>query len=646
MKTKGMYQRWIGALAGLLILALGGCADPFMPGKRDPAGETIPPGMGLARISLALGGERTAVPNIGDYYFTLKFTATGKADVNTTLDSASVSTVAEVALEPATWNLEVNGYTKSNNTYPELSENISVPITAGTASIFSVYLSPNPRSGELGSLKYTINLSALNALNGIRAWFGLYPLEIFGTGGLSEISREIDISDSAGSIPSESDPIVLPEGTYRAVIDLYDSANNKAAVRTEVVHIYGNRDTPFDRTFTAADFAACPPVVGKGATTLAAKLDAALASVDAEVCTIVLDGTETDLASFEPRSLNITGDRTFIIRGNGEVVRLNTTEESFSLEATTIYLSLTLELRDITLRGSEDSASVVRVGRGGTLVMKTGSRITGNFSSYYSYGGGVHVSNNGTFSMSGGKVSGNTSSHGGGVYVSNYGTFSMSGGAVSGNTSSHGGGVCVVDHGTFNMSGGAVSGNTANTANTTEGGGVYVSNNGTFNMSGGAVSGNTSSYGAVYVSDYGTFSMSGGATVSGNMFKSPGSTYGREVLVFYNGTFNLSGEAMPERVFLYDNSRYITISGPLSGGVIPIDLGGTDVFIPLYLLASYEDTQILRLDSAAYSGGDLAELKDHFSLGEAKQTDTSNAGIAITGYKIDDDGFFVADSAP
>jgi hypothetical protein len=90
--------------------------------------------------------------------------------------------------------------------------------------------------------------------------------------------------------------------------------------------------------------------------------------------------------------------------------------------------------------------------------------------------------------MSGGEISGNamnnTSGHGGGVFVASGGTFTVSGGEISGNTAAgHGGGV-YVNNGTFTMSGGEISGNTA--AGQNGGGGVYVYN-GTFTKTGGGV---------------------------------------------------------------------------------------------------------------------------------------------------------------
>jgi hypothetical protein len=256
--------------------------------------------------------------------------------------------------------------------------------------------------------------------------------------------------------------------------------------------------------------------------------------------------------------------------------------------------------------------------------------VSGNSSS----GGGGVVVSGGIFTMSGGAVSGNSSSSsGGGVVVVGatiYRTLAMSGGSVSGNSSSHGGGV-VVFYGTFTMSEGAVSGNSSS-----HGGGVLV-DGGTFTMSGGAVSGNSSYLGGGVDIDSGTFIMSGGS-VSNNILRTNGS--GREVLLFPggNGTFKISGDARPERVFLYDNARFITISGPLSGGTIPVDLGVTSS-TPL---TSWINKPILKLDTS-YGSGNLASLKDYFTLGNTNLTESPYTETAITGYKISDGGLFVAE---
>ena len=168
----------------------------------------------------------------------------------------------------------------------------------------------------------------------------------------------------------------------------------------------------------------------------------------------------------------------------------------------------------------------VGVADGGTFRMY-GGKITGNTALS---GGGVDLSG-GTFNMTGGEITGNTTygtenNGGGGVHVSK-GTFTMSGNAViSGNTANgSGGGVCVTDGGTFTMEGGTIGGDTANgnTASGRGGGGVYVYNS-TFTMKNGTISGNSAddsnggdgNGGGVYANGSCTFTMSGNAAISGN----------------------------------------------------------------------------------------------------------------------------------
>jgi hypothetical protein len=109
---------------------------------------------------------------------------------------------------------------------------------------------------------------------------------------------------------------------------------------------------------------------------------------------------------------------------------------------------------NITLLGHSDNyISLIWLEGDGGLIMNTGSKITGNNC------GGVYV-NDGTFTMNGGEIYGNTASDsGGGVYVSNYGTFTMNGGEIYGNTAlDSGGGVYVSNYGTFTKTGGNITG--------------------------------------------------------------------------------------------------------------------------------------------------------------------------------------------
>jgi hypothetical protein len=205
----------------------------------------------------------------------------------------------------------------------------------------------------------------------------------------------------------------------------------------------------------------------------------------------------------------------------------------------TVQSGVTLILdNNITLQGhNNNNASLVYVISSGKLIMNTGSKISGNQKVFYSNssypdsndGGGVYVYN-GTFTMNGGEISGNTafingfsssssiSSCGGGVYVES-GTFTMNDGVISGNTASasavyarsYGGGVYV--NGIFTMNGGEISGNTAFCSGpypSPYGGGVYVYS-GTFTKTDGTIYGYVDANSNIVKNDFGVVSNRGHA---------------------------------------------------------------------------------------------------------------------------------------
>jgi hypothetical protein len=621
MKTKNLYRAGITALTLALVLA--GCSNLTGPGINP--GATIPSGMGLARIRLNaeenVQNVRTALPDLGTY-FTLTFTASGKTTVEEVLDGETDITVA---LEPATWTLTVNGYANSAQTDLKVTGSTSVNISAGTVSSFEVYLTPDFSADGTGILAYNIDFPDTVDW----AFLTLYPLD-----GTTGTSQEIDLSSSANNTQS------LSKGSYQAVIDLYDDtdANNpKAVTWTGVVHIYSDLTTELYRTFEVTDFADCGLVTG---TTLSDKLDTALAS--STDSTIVLD-SETDLSAFVPKTLVVYDKNiTITIRGNGNTVQLGSSGSLFTLSTSFGTGNLTLVLQDVTLKGvSNNTAPLVRVNSRGTLVMKTGSSITGN-TNFSTSGGGVYVSSGGTFNMSGGMVSNNTvsSAQGGGVYVDSDGTFNMSGGAVSNNTASsssyasYGGGVSVYSGGTFNMSGGTVSNNTTSTSSSSYapyGGGVSVSG-GTFLMSGGEVRDNTasssysSSYGGgVYVSG-GTFLMSNG-TVSGNtasVSSSSSSSYGGGVYIS-SGTFTMSGGEVSGNTASSSYSSY--------GGGVSVSSSGTFTKQPGAIIYGLNENDSA-LKNTAGSDGDAVYVdsspakKRYTTAGTDITLDSSQSGSA------------------
>ncbi len=163
-------------------------------------------------------------------------------------------------------------------------------------------------------------------------------------------------------------------------------------------------------------------------------------------------------------------------------------------------------------------------------------------------GGDVYV-HNGTFTMSGGEIRNNTvTQNGSGVFVDSQGTFTMAGGEIcNGNGAQNGGGVYV--NGTFTMTGGTISNNMA----AQNGGGVFVNNNSSFSMTGGKIEGNTAECGGgvYYPSDssQATFKLSGGSVINSNK-KTDGTA--NNVYVFTNNPIQLTGALT--------DSAYISVS--------------------------------------------------------------------------------------
>lgn len=163
-------------------------------------------------------------------------------------------------------------------------------------------------------------------------------------------------------------------------------------------------------------------------------------------------------------------------------------------------------------------------------------------------GGDVYV-HNGTFTMSGGEIRNNTvTQNGSGVFVDSQGTFTMAGGEIcNGNGAQNGGGVYV--NGTFNMTRGTISNNKA----AQNGGGVFVNNNSSFSMTGGKIEGNTAECGGgvYYPSDssQATFKLSGGSVINSNK-KTDGTA--NNVYVFTNNPIQLTDELT--------DSAYIRVS--------------------------------------------------------------------------------------
>ena len=266
---------------------------------------------------------------------------------------------------------------------------------------------------------------------------------------------------------------------------------------------------------------AAPPIQGTmvPGESLAEKLAWLTRAADSHNTYIVVVNANESIAphTFEYKgAINIT----VVLRGDGtnRIIRLRSNDTMFTVKSN---VTLILD-NNITLQGHNGNNGPLISVDGGILRMNTGSAIVGNTRNTIDYtnGGGVFVTNSGTFTMAGGTISDNTAFNGGGVFVTR-GTFTISGGTITGNTARQdGGGVFVSENGTFIMNDGTITSNT-----TSYGGGVYVRYSGaTFTMSGGTISSNTATPGGgggVFIYEYGTFTMRGG-TITGNTAREVG----------------------------------------------------------------------------------------------------------------------------
>jgi hypothetical protein len=261
----------------------------------------------------------------------------------------------------------------------------------------------------------------------------------------------------------------------------------------------------------------------------------------------------------------------------------------------------------VTLEGnSGNNTCLLAVTRGG-ITMKPGAQIIGN------KGGGINITM-GSFTMEGGRISGNTGAASGGAISSSYGVIIIKDGEISKNSASSGGAI-YISGGNFVMKGGTISGNDAQSQNATGGGICLLS--GSFAMEGGEVSGNTAAGpgGGVYISSNCFFTMKDGK-VTGNRSNETGDA-GGGIFIGSNSTFNfengeIGGNSAAGKgggVFFAFSATFNKSSG---GGIIHGSASGAQsnkasMGHALYLSqggsAKYRDTTVTRQQKLLASGG-------------------------------------------
>jgi hypothetical protein len=173
-----------------------------------------------------------------------------------------------------------------------------------------------------------------------------------------------------------------------------------------------------------------------------------------------------DLPAYPNTTFGTVSPITVSLRGGGSLAYVDPSYTYASLF--TVNAGQSLIIRDFTLQGDNDNGWALLEVFGGSAILKTGGKITGNIAGA-TVGGGVFVDSGGSFTMEGGEISGNTSTggSGGGVYIGS-GIFTMSGGEIKSNTSptGQGGGVYVGASATFTKTGGTIYGGSDTPPNT------------------------------------------------------------------------------------------------------------------------------------------------------------------------------------
>jgi len=252
----------------------------------------------------------------------------------------------------------------------------------------------------------------------------------------------------------------------------------------------------------------------------------------------------------------------------------------------TVGKGVHLILEDVTLRGRPDNTRpLVVVNDGGRLTMNAGSEITGNANTIPivaatweenspHMGGGVRINEGGSLIMNAGsQISGNSSAWGGGVL--NEGTFTMTGGTVAGNSalsiplfllgtnnviatsSAFGGGI--MNNASFSMTDGLITANTSENAS----GGVH--NEGIFEMHNSTISNNFARVngGAMIISAGGEFTMHSGNLIDNRTPNEISNEHGGAVLVGGTGS-----------TFIM-HTGVISGSASTNGGAVAVEDGGT-----------------------------------------------------------------------
>ena len=288
--------------------------------------------------------------------------------------------------------------------------------------------------------------------------------------------------------------------------------------------------------------------------------------------TIVVSGTLTGYVDILSTNISKDNAKSLTIRGatGNETDILNANQTVYVMYIDT---DIPITLRDIKITGGYHStqnysAGITVYGSDSKLTLESGALITGNEDKYYNGNAGGILVRAGTLVMeAGAEISNNketgyqATASGGGVKLTQNATFIMNGGSISGNQGGAGG--VYLENSTFTMNGGVINGNSASC-----GGGVYISSNNSnssdaiFTMNDGKITGNTASYGGgVYIAK--KFIMNGGE-ISDNTASTGGAVYKSESFSIGGSAYIPLGENGKNDVFFYNYYYPLVVTSTLT----------------------------------------------------------------------------------
>lgn len=317
----------------------------------------------------------------------------------------------------------------------------------------------------------------------------------------------------------------------------------------------------------------------------------------------------------------------------------------------TVSHGATLILENIIIDGAKNG-SFANDG-GGSLVKIVGSCILQNgavlqnnvFAGTFSYGGGVHKDEGGTFILSGGKITGNSAgTKGGGVYTGP-GSFTMNGGEITGNVcvNGEGGGVHTYSC-EFTMNGGEITGNSCITG---VGGGLYSISPSVFDpltMNGGKIAGNSASAGGgIYMTET-PFVLNDGE-ISGNSAETDGGGVYMRISSFTVSNGKITGNSANNGggVYIYSAEFYDMSGGEITGNSASTNGGGVCVAGNSYQIEFYVSGTAKISDNTQGTGGSANNV--YLSNGRNIKLGTGESGMNIGVQTAAENGVFVASNA-